>query len=146
MRCKVGSYLCRVYERGWAIVIITAAAIVPPQLLDKTPAICPFRALTGCPCLGCGMTRAFVNVMHGKLSDAFEHNRLVVIVFPLIFLMSVIQFISLFRSSGDQKRLTKEGKRPSQQGVQQWQTNGTLLGSTRRNTGIGKQLDDSSSW
>jgi len=99
MCCNLASYLCRVYERAWAIIIITAAAIVPPQLLDKTPPICPYRALTGCPCLGCGMTRAFVNVMHGRLSVALYHNRLVVIVFPLIFLVSVMQFFSLLRSS-----------------------------------------------
>jgi hypothetical protein len=48
--------------------------------------------------MGCGVTRAFVNVMHGKFSDSLDHNRLVVIIFPVIFLICLMQLFSLCRS------------------------------------------------
>lgn len=33
---------------------------------------CPFRALTDIPCLGCGMTRAYVCLLQGDLAGAFR--------------------------------------------------------------------------
>ncbi len=35
---------------------------------------CPFRALTGISCPGCGMTRAFLLLSHLRLSEAFAMN------------------------------------------------------------------------
>ncbi|HVF42774.1 MAG TPA: DUF2752 domain-containing protein [Pyrinomonadaceae bacterium] len=43
--------------------------------------LCPFRALTGLPCPGCGMTRAFCALGHGDLSAAFGYNPLAPFVF-----------------------------------------------------------------
>ena len=43
--------------------------------------LCPFRALTGLPCPGCGMTRAFCSMGHGDLSGAFGYNALAPFVF-----------------------------------------------------------------
>jgi len=35
---------------------------------------CPFRAATGLPCPGCGMTRAMLSLGQGKLLDAVDFN------------------------------------------------------------------------
>ena len=44
--------------------------------------LCPFRAVTGYPCPGCGMTRAFSAIAHGELWRAVVYNPLS----PLLFL------------------------------------------------------------
>jgi hypothetical protein len=38
--------------------------------------ICPFRAQTGYPCLGCYGTRAFVDAVEGRLARGFRRNAL----------------------------------------------------------------------
>jgi hypothetical protein len=43
--------------------------------------LCPFRALTGLPCPGCGMTRAFCSMGHGDVASAFGYNALAPFVF-----------------------------------------------------------------
>jgi len=45
---------------------------------------CPFRALTGYTCPGCGTTRALHQLLHGNFLAAFELNALLVVVLPLL--------------------------------------------------------------
>jgi len=47
--------------------------------------LCPFRALTGLNCPGCGTTRSLHQLLHGNLTDAFKLNPLVVIALPFLF-------------------------------------------------------------
>ncbi len=43
---------------------------------------CPFRALTGFACPGCGALRAVHAMLHGDMPTALHHNLLVVTVIP----------------------------------------------------------------
>jgi Protein of unknown function (DUF2752) len=45
---------------------------------------CPFRALTGFTCPGCGTTRALHQLLYGNFLAAFEFNPLLLIVLPLV--------------------------------------------------------------
>src|SRR5688572_33212988 len=45
---------------------------------------CPFRALTGFTCPGCGTTRGLHQLLHGNLGTAFEHNPLLVLSLPFL--------------------------------------------------------------
>lgn len=38
------------------------------------PLFCPFKALTGIPCPGCGMTRAILSITKGDFHRAFGYN------------------------------------------------------------------------
>jgi hypothetical protein len=49
--------------------------------------LCPFRALTGLPCPGCGMTRAFCAIGHGDFAGAFGFNPLAPFVFAAALLV-----------------------------------------------------------
>lgn len=43
---------------------------------------CFFKRLTGIPCPGCGMTRAFLAILHGHLQQAIYYN---ILSIPLFF-------------------------------------------------------------
>ena len=44
--------------------------------------VCPFRALTGFTCPGCGSTRGMHQLLHGNIVAAFELNPLLLLALP----------------------------------------------------------------
>ncbi|OLE52554.1 MAG: hypothetical protein AUG51_17390 [Acidobacteria bacterium 13_1_20CM_3_53_8] len=75
--------------------------------------LCPFRALTGLRCPGCGMTHAFCAIAHGHLWRAIEYNPFS----PLLFLAGVLAWanaaatllrLDFIRRGFARLRLTKE--------------------------------------
>jgi Protein of unknown function (DUF2752) len=71
-------------DRGWrtwalagagGLLAVTALHFwVPPE--GARFIICPFRRLTGLPCPGCGMTRAFAHLAKGEWSAAVRDQPL----------------------------------------------------------------------
>lgn len=53
---------------------IVVATLLPTGGIEDGPVLCPFRALTGLPCPGCGLTRSWVYLMHGDLGSALASN------------------------------------------------------------------------
>ena len=47
--------------------------------------VCPFRALTGFTCPGCGSTRGLHQLVHGHFAAAFMLNPLMVLSLPFLF-------------------------------------------------------------
>ena len=66
------------------IGIPIAVALVSVQQVSTMPVVCLFKRFTGHDCMGCGMTRGVVSLMHGHVEDAIEFNRGVTIVAPLL--------------------------------------------------------------
>lgn len=64
----------------------------PPD--DSPFTLCPFRALTGYNCPGCGLTRGFCAVAHGEWRRAVHFNALS----PLLFLTAVAAWAGAFAS------------------------------------------------
>ena len=60
------------------ILLLALYTIVPNINLN----LCLYKMITGKPCFNCGMTRAFLSVLHLDFKSAFSYNRNVVIVFP----------------------------------------------------------------
>jgi hypothetical protein len=49
---------------------------------------CPYKAMSGMDCPGCGMQRAFVELMRGNFSESISyHPALIPILFSLVFLV-----------------------------------------------------------
>ena len=59
-------------------VLATSSLLLTPFWLAVAPLLpaCPFRALTGLPCLSCGTTHAAIALLHGDLAGALRANPL----------------------------------------------------------------------
>jgi hypothetical protein len=53
---------------------LCAARVLSPAHIEHGPILCPFRAVTGLPCPGCGLTRCWVYLTHGQLEHAVRAN------------------------------------------------------------------------
>ncbi len=53
--------------------MLVISAVFKPETLPHLP-ICTFKIATGRPCPGCGLTRAYCAISHGRLGDAFYFN------------------------------------------------------------------------
>jgi Protein of unknown function (DUF2752) len=74
---------------------ICAVSAIPLYLMDPATSgvfpSCPFRALTGMYCPGCGTLRALHGLLHLNIGAAFMLNPLTVLILPLI----IYAFVSL---------------------------------------------------
>ncbi|WP_379970097.1 DUF2752 domain-containing protein [Epilithonimonas sp. UC225_85] len=53
---------------------------------------CPLRLITGYECAGCGVQRAFHELLHFRLLEAFKYNPLFVILIPILLIAILISF------------------------------------------------------
>lgn len=65
-----------------AAVACLALFVVDPTRLPL-PA-CPFRAVTGLDCPGCGATRAAHHLVHGRIAVAADYNAVFVVFVPVL--------------------------------------------------------------
>jgi hypothetical protein len=59
-------------------------AIVDQDWVNDRPTLCLHKRFTGEDCMGCGLTRAMVALMHGHLGEALTFNRGIVIAAPVL--------------------------------------------------------------
>lgn len=74
----------RILEITGIFLIPVLLFILPLDWVKEQHSVCLFKFVTGNECIGCGMTRAVLSVMHLRFEDAFMFNKLVIIVFPLL--------------------------------------------------------------
>ena len=58
---------------------------------------CPFHALTGLHCPGCGSLRAYHELLHGNIVAAFGLNALAISVLPYIAYVSIVNAVNQFK-------------------------------------------------
>lgn len=76
--------------------IILLSMIIPPFFEEKFT-ICLFKHIIGIPCPFCGMTRAFLFLGHGNISEALKLNIVSPILFSItgiLLCLHIIQIIS----------------------------------------------------
>ena len=71
-------------------------AVAEQVWADRGPVICPFRALTGLDCPGCGMTRAVSHVVRGQVGAAVDYNALMVLAVPVALYLYLTWLASLW--------------------------------------------------
>ena len=89
----------------WSSIAVGAAYlfIFEPGKSGFFPA-CPFRALTGFTCPGCGSTRGLHRLLHGDLLAAFEFNPLMVVALPFLLYALVRYTVAAVSGRPLQKR------------------------------------------
>lgn len=64
--------------------------------LETNYSLCLYKNITGKECFNCGMTRAFLSILHLQFNQALDYNWRVVIVFPytvIIYLIAWYKYI-----------------------------------------------------
>jgi len=70
------------------LAVVALALALPPDGLGLP--LCQFRAITGIPCLGCGLTRSFIGMAHLDVMRAGFYNPAGVALFPLICFLAAL--------------------------------------------------------
>jgi hypothetical protein len=78
-------------------VALLAACLVSPSEATHGPVVCPFRLVTGLPCPGCGMTRGWVFLTHGRVGDAVSANPFALVTLPAAMLLVLLVGVALVR-------------------------------------------------
>ena len=76
------------------IILFLILFLIP--INDNSFSICLFKNITGKECFNCGMTRAFLSIVHLDFKQAIGYNKNVVIIFPMtviIYLYSWYRYI-----------------------------------------------------
>lgn len=60
--------------------------------------LCPFAALTGMPCPGCGLTRSTLSIMRGDLGAAFAMQPFAFVMTPLLAAAVVVVTYNFIRT------------------------------------------------
>ncbi|MBR6167329.1 MAG: DUF2752 domain-containing protein [Paludibacteraceae bacterium] len=96
----------------WLIAIEFAALVlVLSAAYFQLPIGCPFKAITGYPCPGCGGTRVLVALLHGQFIEALMINPLSVLVIIFLLVAPAWLFVDCWRGTKTLQRVLK-GKWP----------------------------------
>lgn len=58
---------------------------------------CTFKTMFGIPCMGCGATRATLNLLHGDWWEAIYFNPMIIIFYSCMILWGVVSLWSFVR-------------------------------------------------
>lgn len=58
--------------------------VVDQDWVNDGPTLCLHKRFTGKDCMGCGLTRAMVALLHGHMGEAFTLNRGIVVAAPVL--------------------------------------------------------------
>lgn len=92
-RARRSRLLSPLVAAGGVLVATGYVAMVNPNQPGHYP-LCPFKAITGWDCPGCGGLRAVHDLAHGNLAAALDQNALVVV---LLIPVAVIMWLGWLR-------------------------------------------------
>ncbi len=69
---------------GGLILVPIVLLILPSTFFDTGQSLCLSVLLLDMECYGCGLTRAVQHLIHLEFATAYEYNKMVVLVFPIL--------------------------------------------------------------
>ena len=78
------------------LLIPLVLLVLPADFFDTGRAACLSVILFGKTCYGCGITRAVHHLIHLEFLEAYNFNKLVVIVFPLISYLYLKEIVRVY--------------------------------------------------
>ena len=94
------SYKQKFKNTGLTVIILSVLALF---LLMSDEGLCMFKRITGIPCAGCGMTRAFLELYKLNIAAAFSYNLLALplliafIILAALFVIKREMFFKIFK-------------------------------------------------
>ena len=73
------------------MITSVAAVVMLYVILESFGVTCPIKYITGISCAGCGMSRAWIALLHFNIHEAFMYH-------PLFFLPPVVVIVMLLKS------------------------------------------------
>lgn len=73
------------------VITSVTAVVVLYVILESFGVTCPIKYITGISCAGCGMSRAWIALLHYNIHEAFMYH-------PLFFLPPVVVIVMLLKS------------------------------------------------
>lgn len=73
------------------VITSVAAVVVLYVILESFGVTCPIKYITGISCAGCGMSRAWIALLHFNIHEAFMYH-------PLFFLPPVVVIVMFLKS------------------------------------------------
>lgn len=93
-RKKLISYL----KLSGLISIPIVLWILPADFFDHGPPMCLSQILLHKSCPGCGLTRAVQHSMHLGFTDAWDFNKLIILIFPALIYFWAKEILKAFAS------------------------------------------------
>ena len=78
---------------------------VPMEWFNGQHTICLIKNITGHDCWGCGITRAIISVVQLNFKEAYDYNKLIIVVFPLLFYVWVKTLVVVSKQIRNKKKL-----------------------------------------
>ena len=73
------------------LICAATAVVVLYTAMESIGITCPIKFITGISCAGCGMSRAWISLLHFNIHDAFMYH-------PLFFLPPVVVIVMILKS------------------------------------------------
>ena len=71
--------------------------LLPATYFDAGQSLCPSKLLLDKECPGCGITRSVQHAIHFDFKAAWEFNKLIILVLPLLIYFWITTLLSLIK-------------------------------------------------
>lgn len=89
--------IMRTFYRVLIVFVPLILVILPADFFDHGPTICISKLLTAADCPGCGITRATQHAIHFDFSNAWNYNKLFVVITPLLIWMYITEVFESYK-------------------------------------------------
>lgn len=89
-----------ILELGLYVFAGITLLVLPANFFDTGPVVCFSQAFFDRPCLGCGMTRACMHLIHLEFATALDYHPLCVVVAPVLATSIALRCWTLLRRTG----------------------------------------------